>query len=632
MNTNTRDTIVRRFWSHVFNAPERVGVLAKNESPHRDEVLVVPPSAYGGVGVVTLTEPYHRPVTWEECGHIVAEIMLYLKSQGFKKGDRAAILSWNCPEWVWTDLAIQSLGGVSIPIYPNSAADQVNYILRDSGAKIMFGDVAEQTSKVDPATGVTTVLFSEALRFALDYSGKNDVQFLPVGVRPKKAVRREAAAVVDSIKAAFKSQSPADFLGIKQEDIATLIYTSGSTGVPKGVVILQSVISSAFTSMDKKFRFTHEDRYLSYLPLAHVYERVDGALLCLWNGVPTAFCRVDEMAEVVKQVKPTVMLGVPAVWRKIKDKADAQLNAATGLKATLIKWSMKQKNPGFKRWIADKLVFSKVRAALGGEVRIMLSGGAPIAPEILEFFELVGFCLRQGYGLTETAGGVTINTETENRVGSVGKVIDCVQIRIVQEPGHPEGTGVIWLKGDAITPGYWNMPEENAKTFTDGWFNTGDLGRIDADGYLWITGRKKRLLKTDGGKYVSPEKVEGSFGQIDELIHCVVPVGDGKPFIGALIFINQEKALQLSKQAPRGVTPAEFYASHPAVNKRVAEIVTIANKQLERWETVKQFAIVPIEATVDNGLLTNKLSIRTEEVLKRYGHLVEELYTRHKPE
>lgn len=632
MNTNTRDTIVRRFWSHVFNTPERVGVLAKNESPHRDEVLVVPPSAHGGVGVVTLTEPYHRPVTWEECGHIVAEIMLYLQSQGFKKGDRAAILSWNCPEWVWTDLAIQSLGGVSIPIYPNSAADQVNYILRDSGAKIMFGDVTEQTSKVDPATGVTTVLFSEALRFALDYSGKNDVQFLPVGIRPEKPVRAEAAAVVNSVKAAFKTQPANAFLGIKQEDIATLIYTSGSTGVPKGVVILQSVISSAFTSMDKKFRFTHEDRYLSYLPLAHVYERVDGALLCLWNGVPTAFCRVDEMAEVVKQVKPTVMLGVPAVWRKIKDKADAQLNAATGLKATLIKWSMKQKNPGFKRWIADKLVFGKVRAALGGEVRIMLSGGAPIAPEILEFFELVGFCLRQGYGLTETAGGVTINTETENRVGSVGKVIDCVQIRIVQEPGHPEGTGVIWLKGDAITPGYWNMPEENAKTFTDGWFNTGDLGRIDADGYLWITGRKKRLLKTDGGKYVSPEKVEGSFGQIDELIHCVVPVGDGKPFIGALIFINQEKARALANQAPRGVTPAEFYASHPAVNKRVAEIVTIANKQLERWETVKQFAIVPIEATVDNGLLTNKLSIRTEEVLKRYGHLVEELYTRHKPE
>lgn len=633
MNTHTRDTIVRRFWSHVFNAPERVGVLVKNESPHRDEVLVVPPSAHGGVALVNLTEASHRQLTWAECGHIVAEIMLFLKSQGFKAGDRAAILSWNCPEWVWTDLAIQSLGGVSIPIYPNSAADQVNYILRDSGATIMFGDGNEQMSKVDATTGVKTVLFSEALRFAGDYSGRRATTFLPPDVHPKLSVRAEAVAEVKRIEAAFNTQPVADFLGVKQEDIATLIYTSGSTGVPKGVVILQSVISSACTAMDKKFRFTHEDRYLSYLPLAHVYERVDGALLCLWNGVTSAYCRVDEMADVVKQIKPTVMLGVPAVWRKIKDKAEAQLNAATGLKATLIRWAMKQKNPGFKRWVADLLVFSKIRAALGGKVRIMLSGGAPIAPEILDFFELVGFCLRQGYGLTETAGGVTVCTETENKVGSVGKPIDCVEIRIVPEPGQPEGTGVIWLKGDAITPGYWNMPEENAKTFTDGWFNTGDLGRIDADGYLWITGRKKRLLKTDGGKYVAPEKVEGAFGQVDELIACVVPVGDGKPFIGALIFVNQEKARLLANQPPGGVTPAEFHAKHPVVNKRVAEIVATANKSLERWETVKQFAIVPIEATVDNGLLTNKLSIRTEEVLKRYGHLVEELYTRpHKPE
>lgn len=622
-----QNVLVRQFWSHVFTTPDRTGVLAKNEAPGGNEAVIV-----GGMGMfpsaVVIERPAYIPVTWKECGYKVSEIMLFLKKKGVKKGDRVAILAWNSPEYVWTDLAIQSLGAVTVPVYPNSAAEQVNYILHDCGARLLLGDGKDQTGKVARDSGVETALFSEATAGGYDYSHARGEE-----VRIAHYDTRMEMARVEK-----DFHRPADahgrFLGIDEKDISTFIYTSGSTGAPKGVVLTHFNIARCCQSLLKRFDFNHTDRYLSYLPLAHVYERVNGTSLCLYAGVPAAYCKVDEMAEVVKLVKPTVLLGVPAVWRKIKDKAEAQLNGATGLKKLIVGWSLKQSQPGFKRCIADMLVFSKVRAALGGDVRVMLSGGAPIAGDVLKFFELCGFKLIQGYGLTETCGGIAVNTLTENRVGSVGRLIDCVQIKIVPEPGDNSGSGVIWLKGDCITGGYWNLPEANAKSFKDDWFDTGDLGRIDADGYLWITGRKKRMLKTDGGKYVAPEKLENAFDGIDELVQYVVPVGDGKPFIGALIFVNQDKAKAFL--AGKGVTvqaganAAEFYAKHAEVVKRVAEIVEIANKTLERWETIKQFSIVPLGATTDN-VLTNKLSIKTEEVLKRYGTMVEELYTRPHP-
>lgn len=612
--------LVRQFWSHVFNTPDKIAVLAKNEaSEHATDHLIAMSAGLPGMGSAYIPDrPSHRGVTWKECGLIVAEIMSFMKTHGFDKKERSAILAWNRPEWVWVDLAIQSLHGTSVPIYPNSASDQVSYILHDSGAKTIFVDGADQAAKTGGAKGVVTFRFADAVKSAIDFTGATDR-------KPTAA----ALAVFASVESEFKRSAKAgNFLGIDGDDIATIIYTSGSTGVPKGVVLTHHNISSACQSLGRHgFTFNKNDIYLSYLPLAHVYERINGTALCLWNGVTSAFCKVEEMADVVKQIRPTVLLGVPAVWRKIKDKAEAQLQAATGLKKLIAGWAMKQSKPGLKRKLADMIVFSKIRAALGGRVRIMLSGGAPIAADVVNFFDLTGFTLRQGYGLTETTGGIATNTIDNNRPGSVGRVVDCIEVKIVPEPGDTTGAGVIWLKGDCVTPGYWHLPEANAASFDNGWFNTGDLGRFDSDKYLYITGRKKRLLKTDGGKYVAPEKLENSFDGIDELVQYVVPVGDGKPFIGALIFVNLDKARKLIGNA---TATAEVFATHPVIVKRVQEIVGQANKSLERWETIKQFNIVPMTASVDNGLLTNKLSIRTEEVLKRFGALVDELYTRRK--
>ncbi len=623
--TKYKNILVRQFWSHVFNTPNQIAILVKNEAPPGSDFIPLHSTFRNTEPFLVPTErPTYRKVTWRECGLVVAEIMSYLKRQNFSKQERSAILAWNRPEWVWADLAIESLGGTSVPIYPNSASEQVNYILHDSGSKTIFVDGPDQAAKVGLKSEIATIYFKDVVANAVDFTGATNR-------KPSK----DALAVLAEIEREFNNPAAdGTFLGISPNHIATIIYTSGSTGVQKGVVLTHHNIASACAGLLRHgFTFNKDDIYLSYLPLAHVYERVNGTSLCLWSGVTSAFCKVEEMAEVVKVIRPTVLLGVPAVWRKIKDKAEAQLNAATGLKKMVVNWSMRQSRPGLGRMIADMIVFRQVRAALGGRVRVMLSGGAPIALDVTKFFDLTGFTLRQGYGLSESTGGIAVNTVDNNRPGSVGRVIDCVDVKIVPEPGDATGSGVIWLKGDCITPGYWNLPDANKASFDDGWFNTGDLGRFDEDDYLYITGRKKRLLKTDGGKYVAPEKLENAFDGIDELVQYVVPVGDGKPFIGALIFVNQDKARKLLTD--KGVSipdgdPAAFFAQHPDVVKRVRQIVETANRSLERWETIKQFSVMPVAASVNNGLLTNKLSIRTEEVLKRYSPMVDELYTRRK--
>lgn len=629
-----RETLIRRFWRHVFEFPNSPSFLVKNRAPLEQPIYIGGAGRmHGGPHYYVPKRTAYRALSYMDAGILVAEYITFLRQSGFERGDKVAILAWNSPEWVWCDLAIQTLGGVTVPIYPNSNGEAVDYIIGNSGAKFIFGDASDQIEKVGATVEVKKFLLAEPIRNLADYEAVS-----PSRKELSILTRTQLFALEFAVFGNQKTIVLADaFQSITREDPATIIYTSGSTGRPKGVVLTHGNIASACETLSANaFKFNEDDVALSYLPLAHVYERVDGNALTLWNRIPAAYCRPEEMGDVLRLVQPTMLIGVPAVWRKMKDKIDNTLKANTGLKAKLVAWALKQNKPGFKRYLADLLVFKKVREAMGGRLRIVMSGGAAISSDILNFFNLVGINLLEGYGMTETSGGIFVNTPTDNKVGTVGRVMPGVEIRIVpREQDKTPNTGVLYVKNTdehgPIFGGYLGLPEENAKSFdADGYFCTGDVVQLDADGYVAIRGRAKRQFKTDQGKYVSPDDVEKAFDG-SSIIGFMVPIGDALPYVSAVVFVNQLAARDALKA--KGITAlagqeAEFYATHPDIIALVEEAKESANKKLQRWETVKKVAILPVEATVANGLLTPTLKIRTEEVMKRYKAQIEAIYAK----
>jgi long-chain acyl-CoA synthetase len=649
----SKQMLVGRFWQHVFLKQDATAVLLKNPNP-KTEYIVGAAGPMGAGGIVVVKPRPYIDLFWHEAGNIVAEMIATLQQLGVQRGDRVAILSWNCPEWVWTDIAIQSLGAVAVPIYPNSASEAVNYIVNDCGAKLLIADDTSQTKKVDTTGNINTVLFSQLAERSETYQVRvkgverkklpgfyEDFEELKISAEAQKILaflkigamteQFSSKANVGFIEVAPAGQAPA---GILMSDICTMIYTSGSTGQPKGVALTNANITASCQGVhDHGFDFNESDLYLSYLPLAHCYERINGQYICLWNAVPTAFCKVEEVAKAVKILRPTILLGVPQVWRKIKEKIEGEIANAKGFKAKLIKWAFNQKS-GIGHFIADKLVFRTIRAGLGGRLRIMGSGGAAISAEVINFYQSIGLNIIQGYGLTETCGAIAANSPKSNKAGSVGKIIPGVEIKFEKLDGDTSGGGIIYLKGGPVCSGYWNLPEDSAKSFSaDGWFNTGDIGHLDSDGNLVITGRAKRLFKTEGGKYVAPEKVEKAFDG-HAIIQAIVPVGNDRPFISALIFVNNLAARELlqaqgvSIPAGDAESTQAFIAGHDVVKAAIKAAIAEGNTRLEQWETVKKVEIIADEATVANGLLTATLKIRTEEAFKRYADRIDAIYAK----
>ena len=641
---NGQQILISRFWNHVTAKGDATAVLVKNPDTETRVYTGVGPMGLGG-GAVVIDPPKYRKITWDTVGHIVAEITARLIDAGVRRGDRVALLSWNCPEWVWTDLAIQSLGAVSVPIYPNNGADQVVFVAQNAGAKLVIADGPAQSAKVAGDNGLTSMVFDQLTAGSQHYqyhvNGKKD----GVTFEYEEAVLNDSPEALRAFNFLSSQSSGATFMehtaagvaavGVTRKDTAKLIYTSGSSGVPKGVEITNGNVACSCESVyEHGFNFGDEDLYLSYLPLAHVYENVNGMGICLWNGVTVAFSKVEEIAKALPDLHPTIVLGVPLVWRRIKDKIQSQLDSAKGFKAKLIKWAFAQKKGTFKHWLADKLVFSTIRKGLGGRLRILGSGGAPISPDVLKFFSAIGLEIIEGYGLTETSGATVANRPGQSEIGTVGSVIDGCEVKIVPAEGDTSGSGEIWLRGGVVSPGYWNLPEENAAAYVEGgWFKTGDKGYVDANGRLHITGRLKRLFKTDGGKYVAPEKIEKAFDNA-AIIQAIVPVGDSKPFIAAVIFINPIAAKELLRAKgvtiPAGTPEAQqaFFAKHDLVKEAVAAAVKEANATLEHWETVKKVEIIEDPATVENGLLTASQKVRPNEVTKRYGDRIEALFVK----
>jgi len=569
---------------------------------------------------------YKRDGSWQRlssrelCDEIRA-VTAGLYSLGIKPGDHVGLLSENRPEWIIADLAILSSGAADVPVYATQTNHQVAYLIRDSGTQIIFVSTAEQRAKVDSIRDETPNL---KLVISFDQTPEDDshLDYENLLKRGREVLEKDAAL--------FERLSTV----AKPEDLATLIYTSGTTGEPKGVMLThRNLISNVHNTADL-FGVSPEDLAISYLPLSHVFERAT-IYNYLYLGARMCFAEsIDLLAKNFQELKPTFMTTVPRMFEKIYAKIVEKMSVAKFPKKQIGFWALEvgknyaQKindgqQPGFflnlKYKIADRMVFKLWRQVFGGRMRSAVSGGAALPTDIGLIFLAAGIKILQGYGLTETTAGVSTNTITYNRIGTVGKIIPNVQVKIASD-------GEILVKGDNITSGYYNRPDADAEAFDEeGWFRTGDIGQMDQDGFLTITDRKKDLIKTSGGKYIAPQPIENMI-KVSRFVSQVVVVGNGRKYASALIVPNRESLQSYAKL--KGFS----YSSHTELLRdgRISDLVerqvTKMTPDLARYETIKRIALLENDLTIEGGELTPTLKVKRRFVEQKYKEIIDRLY------
>jgi len=539
---------------------------------------------------------------------------------GVKPGDRVGLFSANRPEWHTADFAITGAGGVTVPVYFNESPDRMVYILNHCGAKVVF--VAGQAQ-------VQKLLQHSAALPALE-----QIVVADAGTDlPPECLRYETliAAAGDSEISAYRLRVSQVLPG----QLASLIYTSGTTGEPKGVMLTHTNFCSNVADVGQDFQINPaEDLALSFLPLAHVYGRtVD--YIYLFQGAPLAYVEnMDAVAQALLEIRPSVTAAVPRFFEKIYVRIVEQGSRNTGLKRMIFDWSMRVAEVSSHwrsseshaslavkiQWkIADTLVYKKFRAGTGGRLRLICSGGAPLSKDLAEFFWAVGIPIYQGYGLTETSPIVSSNYPA-NRNGSSGKPIANVQVRIAED-------GEIFVKGPCVMQGYYKNPEATREVLSeDGWFSTGDIGHLDKDNYLFITDRKKDLLKTAAGKFVAPQPIENALKTSPFILNAMV-IGDKRKFVTALLVPNATTIT--AKAAERGIKFAspEELAAHSWVSELIESEVKRLTANLAQYESIKRFALLPNDFTFDNGSLTFTLKLKRRVVEQQYRDVIESLYS-----
>ncbi len=564
---------------------------------------------------------YKQTVKWisissHELYRDVLGVSRSLGKWGIRRGDRVAILSENRPEWAVADFATQLLGGVVVPIYGTLTPEQTAYILRDSGARVIFVSTVAQLQKFLAAKDQTAV--EKAV--IMDSAGTPDAL-------PMQRLMHDGPAGRDGeFDARARSLGPSD--------LATIIYTSGTTGVPKGAMLTHGNLACNVEYSLREVPVSAGDLGISFLPLAHVTARhVDYAWL--YRGVTVAYCpALDQLAPTLQEMRPTIFVGVPRVYEKMY--AQVQLKVQSGLKRALYNWAMKvghahrdltleQKRPTALSWrLADKLIFSKVRQGMGGRVQIYLSGGAPLARQMGEWFADVGIRLDEGYGLTETSPVIAVNTPAHHKLGTVGRPLPNVEVKIADD-------GEILVRGPSVFQGYWNLPEQTSQALVDGWFHTGDIGNLDSDGFLSVTDRKKDLLKTSGGKFITPQPIEKSL-QMSPWVAEAVVLGDRRKFPAVIIAPDFRLLEPWARNNGVSFNSREELVADSAVRNLYEGVISEINQKLARYEQIKKFLLVPEEFSIANGLLTASMKLRRRQVEERYRQQVDALYTESVPQ
>ena len=555
--------------------------------------------------------------------NVVHEISAALKSLKIENQDKVAIMSNNSPRWAMSDYGILCSGNVTVTIYPTLVQSQVDYIINDSGSKLIF---VENKIQMDKAIKSQENCHDLAYIIVMNdaYEGDSDrvmnfLDFLELG---NKYIN-DNEYNLENITTA-----------IKPNDLLTLIYTSGTTGTPKGVMLSHENLCSNIIATTTLVEFTDNDILLSFLPLSHVFERMGGHFSSFSRGCSTYYAEgIDKVADNMGEVKPTLMLSVPRLYEKMHTGVIDKVKAGSSLKQKIFYWSLdigrkvsehnlsNKEIPGllkFQHKIASKLAFSKIHERVGGRLRFFISGGAPLAQEIGEFFSSAGIQIMEGYGLTETSPVLTTNLPDQFRFGTVGKPITGVEIKIADD-------GEILAKGPNIMQGYYNDPESTDKVLSkDGWFSTGDIGEFE-DGFLKITDRKKNILVTSGGKNVAPAPLENSLAT-SPYIDQVLVIGHSKNFISALIVPNFEIVTKYLSSINKSVSGNEAIIEHNDVIELISNEVENAMVDFSNYEKVKVFKLLSEPFSIDKGEMTPKMSIVRKVVMRNHHDLIESIY------
>lgn len=565
----------------------------------------------------------YRGITFREYRRSVELFALGLAALGVRRGDRLAIISENRPEWIVADMAMVCLGAVNVPIYPTLTPKQIEFIFNDAGVSIAIVSNAMQLGKVlKIKNDVKTLRYTITMAEKTDGADESVLTYSAILEKGKEYEKSHPTLFEESLKQA------------QPEDLLTIIYTSGTTGNPKGVMLTHKNLASNIQASADVIPFGPSDVLLSFLPLCHSFERMAGYYTAMACGATVAYAEsVETVRDNLLEVKPTIVTTVPRLFERIHSRIMKQVDSSPPLRQKIFHWAVdvgrqyakakKQRRIPvtltLQHAVADKLVYSKLRARTGGRMRFFVSGGAALPKQLGEFFEAVGIQIIEGYGLTETSPVLTVNRLDDYKFGTVGRPIPGVEIKIAED-------GEILARGPNIMKGYYNNPTATAEVIdADGWFHTGDVGMFDAEGHLMITDRKKHLFVSSGGKNIAPQPIENHFLE-HKLIDQFVLIGDGRMFLTALIVPEFELLKEWARAQGISFNSEADLVAHPEVRKKFQTEIDIIQKNLPNYERVRRFELLTQPLTVENGEITPTLKVKRKVVEQKYAHLIEKMY------
>jgi long-chain acyl-CoA synthetase len=566
-----------------------------------------------------------RSMTWRQTGERVKAIAAGLSSLGLHREERGGILSNTRLEWILADLGILSAGGATTTVYPSSTAEECAFILHDSQTKYVFAEDGKQVDKLRDHKAEMPDLVKIILIDGTPDKKDGDWVMTLADLEAKGAevLAKDARAIDDLIA------------GIKPEHLATLIYTSGTTGKPKGVRLLHSCWAYVADAIELTRLWSDADVQYLWLPMSHSFGKVCMAGHISSGSVTAIDGRIPKLVDNLAVVRPTLMAAVPRIFEKVYNRIIEKSKKGSPFAQKVFTWAISVGKEGsrlrqagkqpsgllaLKLKLADRLVFDKIKQTFGGRVRYFISGSAPLSREIAEFFHACGILILEGYGLTETSAASFVNRGAKFAFGSVGMPMPGTDVKLAPEDGE------ILIKSPGVMQGYHNLPDATAEALTgDGWLKTGDIGEIDPKGFLRITDRKKDLIKTSGGKYIAPQHIEGKLKANCPYLSQVIIHGDKRNFVTALVTLDEEALMKWAKEKGISKSYVELTKSEE-VRQLLQPYFDDVNKSLAKYESVKQFSVIPTDLTVEEGELTPSLKVKRKVVEKKYAGMLDKMY------